>query len=878
MNLRRLLPRQNRDLDLSKEIEFHYETEVEQNLARGMSAEAARLNARRKFGNPTLIREEVYLMSGVSLLEAIWNDICHSVRTLLNNRAFTATAILTLALGIGANTAMFTVVRAVLLKPLEYPDPDRLVFLSLDNPKENVHNVAFSPPRCEQMETSTRSFSVLGCFLRSTENITLSGVGEPEALKGARVSANFLEVLADEDTPGGPAVAMISAALWKRRFGGNVQSIGRSATINSIPYTIIGVLPEEFAFPSPGVDVWVTKPSEWSFLLPRHWRVVATQFAFARLIPGVSLEQARAEMDVMNQHQIAANAKRLDARPGPSIRVVLLKDRIVSNVRPMLWMLFGAVGLVLLIACANLASLMLARALSRSKEFAVRAALGAGRGKLMRQLLVESLVLALAGGLAGVLLAKVILVAIPHINELPLPRAGAIRVDPIVLGFTAVLSVATGILFGMIPSLQGSRPDVADVLRESGSAAGPGSFWRRGTFGISVRGLLVIAQVALSLLLLIGAALLIKSFARLRTVDPGFQPTQLLTMKIPLPPPRYDTVQKRVAFFEELERRVAAVPGVKNAAITRSIPTVQWVFTNVRVEGQPPVAPNEEPTALLQSVTPDYFRTMRIPVRRGRVFTASDNSLGAPPVVIANESFARRFWPSYPDGPSPIGRHVGERADRIGSLEIIGIVADVHEGGFSTKPGPEFYVPLAVNAPQLAYLVIRTAADPRQMVPAIRQALAAVDRDQPLADIRMMEEVFDADLRQRRLTMLLLSVFSGVALVLTLVGLYGAIAYSVTQRTRELGIRRVLGAEHRDILRLVLKQALGLTATGLIIGLGGALAVGRVMGTLLFEVSTTDAGTFVSVAVAFIAVAIAASLIPAWRALRVDPMLALRVG
>ncbi len=881
MNWLRFLRRAGRGAQLTDELEFHLRAELEDNIARGMSAEAARLAAHRKLGNPALIREEIYFMDTAPFVETLWRDIRYSLRTLRKNPVFAATAILTLALGIGGNTAIFTVIHAVLLKPLEYHDPDRLVFLALNNSKQNAPYMPFSLLRCEETRKTARSYTDVGSFLRTPENVTLSGGGDPEALKAARVSANFLDILGiqpqagrsfleEEDTPAGRPVAMISAGLWRRRFAGDPRIAGTTTTIDSTPYTIIGVLPEAFAFPFLGMDIWLTKPSEWSFLRPGWWKSTTTQIAFARLRPQVTLEQARAEMEVLNRQYAGAHPERLDAKTGITVRVELLKDRIVGNVRPMLWILFGAVGFVLLIACANLASLLLARAASRSREFAVRAALGAGRGRLVRQLLAESLLLAIAGGALGVLLAKWSLALLLRISALPLPRAGGIHVDGVVLAFTVALSMATGVLFGLFPSLQVSRPDLADVLRESGAAAG------RATSGH--RSLLVVGQVALSIVLLIGAALLIQSFGRLRHVDPGFQPANLLTMKIPLPPPRYDTVPKRVAFFAQLEQRVVALPGVRGAGIAMSIPTTSWLFTNVDVEGQPKLDDREQPTVQLQSITPDYFRAMRIPLRRGREFTARDNSSGAPPAIIINESFARRFWPTYPAGLSPVGQHMGEGADRIRSAEIVGIVADVREGGLVRQPGPEFYVPLALHVPQAAYLVVQTTGNPVQLAHAIRNEVRAIDQDQSVSDIQTMEEIFDATVGQKRLTMLLLAVFSGIALLLALVGLYGVIAYSVAQRTQEVGIRRALGAGQSDILRLVLSQALRLTCAGVVIGIGGAFAFTRVMKTLLFEIGATDPATFIWVAVVFVAVALAASFAPAWRALRIDPMAALRVG
>jgi putative ABC transport system permease protein len=828
-------------------------------------------------------------MHSTRYLETVCQDIRYSLRTLGRSRVFTATAILTLALGIGGNTAIFTVIRAVLLKPLEYNDPDRLVYLVLDNPKLNGREIPFSLLRYEETRKAAQSFSGVGSYLRTPENVTLSGGGDPVALVGARVSANFLDILGvqpsvgrsflpGEDTAGGAPVAMISSGLWRERFSGDPQVAGKTTTINSIPYTIIGVLPEGFAFPFSKIDVWVTKPSEWSFVPSRFWQSVTTQIAFARLKPEATLAQARAEMEVVNSQYISSNPERPDAKPGLTVRVAPLKERVVSNVQSMLWILFGAAGLVLLIACANLASLLLARASFRSREFAVRAALGAGRGRLMRQLLSESLVLSGIGGAIGTLLTRWSLAAISHTGTLPLPRAEEIQVDAMVLGFTIALSVATGLLFGLFPSFEAARPNLAHILRQGGAAAGRVSSGRLSLPGVSSRSLLVVGQVALSIILLIGAGLLIQSFARLRNVDPGVRTSNLLTMKIPLPPQRYDTSRKRAAFFEELERRIAETPGVRNAAIVKSIPTTPWLFTNVSVDGETQARPGEESNAQLQSVTSDYFSAMGIPLRRGRGFTPRDNAPGAPPVIVINESFARHFWPSYPAGPNPVGQLMSEGADKIRSAPIIGIVADVHEGGLGKKPGPEFYVPLALHAPQIAYLTVRTSNDPLKMADTMRRKVMAIDPDQPVSDIRTIDEVFEAALGQRRLTMLMLGIFAAVALLLALLGLYGAIAYSVTQRTQEVGIRRALGADQIAILRLVLAQALGCTLAGVVIGVAGALAFTRAMKSLLFEVGATDPATFTGVILVFVIVAVVASLIPAWRALRIDPMTALRAG
>ncbi len=802
------------------------------------------------------------------------------------NPAFAVTAMVILALGIGGNTAIFTVIRAALLRPLPYRDPDRLVYFSVANARQPSQNPSFSLAQFKEMKASAKSFAALGAFGRP-ENFALASGGDPEELKGARVSANFLELLGvaplagrsfleEEDQPGGRPVAMISAGLWRRRFGGDPQAVGKEVTLESTGTTIIGVLPEGFDFPYAGVDVWVTRPNEWSLLPPRYWGV-PTLSGFGRLRDCATLEQAGAELTLLQQQFDVANPNPMNSDRSATMRVVLLKDRLVADIRPMLWMMFGAVGFVLLIACANVGSLLLARAASRSREFAVRAALGAGRGRLIRQLLAESMVLAAGGGALGVLLATWALSASARASASILPPgASDIRLDGMVLGFTLLLSIGTGVLFGLFPSVQVSRPDLSEVLRDRG-AAGTG----RGFSPVSMRGLLVAGQVALSIVLLIGAALLIESFYRLHSVDPGFQPKNLLTAKIALPRARYDTDQKREAFFRDLLPRLQQLPGVGDAAVAMLLPTTAWIRTNVTdIEGRPALDPGDAASyAVLQSTTPEYFRTLGIAVKRGREFTARDNTAGSPPVMMVNETFARRLWPEYPGGVNPIGLHVKEGYDKaLGWIEVVGVVADIHEGGLASDAVAEFYLPCAMHPPQTAFVIARTDGDPMHLANAVRERVLEVDRDQPVSDMRTMEGVFEATLGQRRLTMLLLGVFAGVALLLATVGIYGVVAYSVAQRTQEIGIRRALGAHHGDVLRLILAQSLGMALAGIAVGLGGSLALTGVMKGLLFHVQATDPATFAAIAMLFVVVALAGSYLPARRAARIDPMAALRVG
>ncbi len=552
--------------DLDEELEAHLQVEIEENLSRAMRPDEARRAARQKFGNKTLIKENARDAWVFSKFENFMSDIAYASRMIRKTPVFAATAVFTLALGIGGNTAMFTVIRGVLLNPLNYANPDQLVRLTIENHRRNLSQV--TPVRYGQIRNLNMSFTKVGAF-GMREDLTILINGEPKQLKGIRISANFTGILgvkpivgrgflSEEDKPGGPAVAMISDDLWRQSFNGNASIVGKTVTLDSKSYTIAGVLPEQYEFPYAGIDVWLPRPSEWSMVPPQAWAHTATLTVFARLKPKVELKQAQAEMDVLNQEYARSHPEMPDANSGSVVRVQRLKDELIANVRELLWILFGAVGLVLLIACANIASLFLARAAARSREFAVRAALGATRPRLISQLLAESMLLAATGGMVGVLLAKWSLSALAHAGALNLPRAGDIRLDGAVLAFTGVLSIVTGILFGLFPSFQASRPDIADALRDRGEGASQGSH-RKSLLGVSMRSLLVAGQIALSIVLLIGAALLLKSFARLRSVDPGFQPSGLLTLQIALPPLRYDTNTKRTAFWEDLLQRLEGI-------------------------------------------------------------------------------------------------------------------------------------------------------------------------------------------------------------------------------------------------------------------------------------------------------------------------------
>jgi putative ABC transport system permease protein len=808
-------------------------------------------------------------MPVLGFFDTVSRDLLYALRNVRKNPAFAATVILTLALAIGGNTLMFTVIRAVLVKPLQYPDPSRLVSVS----------GGATPVRFAEMQAAARAFTGLGAFT-GQENLTLTGGNEPLVLSGARVSANFLRILGvspqlgrsflpEEDAAGGRAVALISAELWQQRFAGSSAIVGQTADLEGRPFTIIGVLPPRFHFPYPGIDVWLTAPAEWPLMAPKSRALSPFLSIFGRLRPGLNLDQADAEMRGMYRQYLRAHPAMLDAKPKSPETLKPLKERLVGNIRSLLWMLFGAVCFVLLIACANVAGLLLARAAVRSREFAIRAALGAARRRLIGQLLVESILLSSAGGALGLLLAAWGVRVIPHLTAFDLPRAAEIHLDWQVLAFGAALSIATGLVFGLAPSLEASQPDLIGALR----ARGDGAFKGR----LNLRGLLVVAQVALSCILLIGAALLLQSMARLRNVDLGFNSANLLTMRISLPLLRYDTDQKRAAFFQELTRRVNALPGVRGVTAAMFFPMTGLVGTPVQDAAKAPLKLNDRTIATVSVVEPRYFHTLNIPLRRGRDFTERDND-SSPRVAIIDEACARHFWPAYPAGQDPVGQRLLIGGVNQKPVQIIGIAAGVHQNLENTGWPETVYVSFAQDGtPSSAMLALRTIAEPLKFAGMVRQQVRSLDRDQPITAVRTMDELLEAQIGQRRITVILLGAFAGMSFLLAIVGIYGVIAYSVAQRSQEIGIRRALGAQPANILRLVLGQGFQLALAGVTLGLIGAFSLTRVLRHLLFQMSAADPWTFGGTALLFVLVALAASYIPAQRATRIDPMAALRI-
>ena len=803
----------------------------------------------------------------------MWIDLRYAVRMLAKSPGFAMVAILTLALGIGANTAIFTVANTLLLRPLPYADPSRLTLLFADRRGQLQ---GFSYLRYSLLRDQTRSFSGVAAFASDTFNLT--GRGDPEQLSAARVSANFFDVLGvrpelgrifavNGDQPDAKPEVIISHSLWLRRFGAAKGIIGESIALDSRDYTIIGVLPSGFAFSElgPNVDIWSPRLFEHSLVTAERVRLGSGYlYGVARLSSGTTRDQGQAEMDVLNRQYQRGNPGRADVDPNQKVVVRDLQEQVVANFRPALLVLMGAVGFVLLIACANVASLLLSRAFGRKKEIAVRAALGASRGALIRQLIVESLLLAVVSGICGILFGQLCTRELASLTLSNLPSMAGVSMDLPVLAFTVAISLASGILFGLAPALQLSKPDLNTVLRDEGRGS-------TGTRGRNrARSLMVITQVALSIVLLVGSGLLIRSFVRLQTVNLGFDPAQVLTMRIALPPTKYATAVQQITFYNRVLKAVQALPGVQAATISSALPLNPSRRSPMLPEGQPIVPFGQRPILDIQTISPDYARVLRVPLLRGREFTDHDHA-DAPGVAIVNAAAVRRYWPN----DNPIGKRIwlGQRPLPV---EVVGVFSDLKNVTLGDETSPEVILPFPQLPWPLLNLSVRTSGDARGLISAIRRQVSQVDQDQPLTDVQTMEELVSSASQQQRFTMLLLGVFSATALILAIVGIYGVIAYSVAQRTQELGIRMALGADQSDVLKLVVGQGLGLTLTGIAIGLAGAFALTRLMSSLLYQTSATDPIAFGVSALLFTAVALLASYLPARRATRIDPTDALR--
>jgi putative ABC transport system permease protein len=879
--LRALLGREAILRDIDEELRLHIEMETESNVRRGMSHSEAKRAALLSFGNYDGARDAAYGVRGGGLMETLLQDIRYGARVLARHKAFTAVAVITLALGIGANTAIFSVVNELLLRPLPYRDAERIVMLWEVTP-EGRHQNTTSRKNFLAWREQSKSFETLAAF--SDQRANLTGVGDPEEVSTQIASSGLFNVLGvdavvgrtftkDDIQPGAPHVAVLGYGLWQRRFGGDRGVVGRPITLSGEPYTVIGVVPANFQWhirsrsgTGKPAEVWtlLTMPASQSDTGGAwHGRFLSV---VGRLKPGVSREQADAELKTI-EARISEDDPQFSK--GYSAEVIQVREQLVGNVRPALWLLLGAVGFVLLIACANVANLLLARAASREKEIALRTALGARRTRIVRQLLTESLMLALLGGLGGLALAWWGIQALVAISPRDLVNLQGVGLNLTVLGWTLAVVVVTGILFGLVPALEATRLDLNDTLKEGGKGSSGQSARSRG-----LRGALVVAEVALALVLLVSAGLLVKSFARLRNIDTGFRTDNVLTMVVRVPDTKYKEDSQFVNFFHQAEERIRALPGVRSVGIVNYLPLYGGLgsATGFAVEGRPAPPPGEEPSTNVRVSDAGYFQTIGIPVLRGRNFTEVEDA-EARHVVIVSESFARKYFP----GEDPVGKRVAvEMFDKPTPTEIVGVVGDVRYDSLTDAAEPTVYFP----HPELTYpfmtLVIHADGDPTQLTPAIRREISGLDPEQPVSDVRTMTQVMAETVGRARFSTLLFGLFAGLATLLAAVGIFGVMNYSVTLRTREIGLRMALGAQPARVLVLVLRQGLVLTLVGVGLGLAVSLALTRVMSSLLFGVDATDPATFAAIVPLLTAVSLIACYIPARRATRIDPLVALR--
>jgi putative ABC transport system permease protein len=804
-------------------------------------------------------------------MNAFWQDMRFAVRMLRKNWTVTAIVVVVLGLGIGANTSIFSVVNAALLQPLPYADPDRLVRLSEDSP--NVPQMSISYPNFLDWREQNKVFS--GIAAMQFRSLNLTGVDQPERLAGRGVSAEFFDVLGvapalgrsfspAEDRPGVTPVCIISHGLWQRRFGSDAAIVNKQVTMSDTSYTVIGVLPQSYVFGTP-TDVFVPIGLRADEMKERgsHPGI----YAIARLKPGVTVETARAELIAMAQRIGEQYGMK-----GNSATLTPLREVFVGDIRTTLLILLGAVGFVLAIACANVANLLLARAATRNKEMAIRTALGAGRWRLIRQLLTESMMLALVGGTLGLLLALWGVDLLRSASADSLPSTAVIKLDGRVLIFTLGVSLLTGVIFGLAPALGAAQTDLQNTLKEGArGSTGGRRHWLRST--------LVVTEVALSLVLLVGAGLLIKSFLRILDTDPGFKPQNLLTMQLALSAKK-DEGGKVLNFFNDLNRRVAGLPGVEAAAFSNGIPLGATADTSFAVVGRPKAEPGKQPQTMLYITGPEYLQAMGIHLIKGRFFTPQDTQK-SPRVAVIDETFVRQQFPNE----EPLGHFIAGDGKTNPDGEIVGVVAHVKHFGLDAveRVQPQLYLPfnqapndmLPFLAPRMN-LIVRTTADPLSLTAAVRREVQALDPNQPVFNVSTMQQTIDQSLGTQRLSMTLLAILASLALILAAVGIYGVMSYTVSQRTHEIGIRLAIGAQQRDVFRLVLGHGMTLTLIGVVIGLMGAFGLTRLMTRMLFGVEPTDPTTFVGIAILLIGVALVACYLPGRRATRVDPMVALR--
>ncbi|MBI1761613.1 MAG: ABC transporter permease [Acidobacteria bacterium] len=880
--LLRLSP--EREIEIVEELVLHLEAAYEDALAAGWSAAAAEARAvhgydwrllecelsrlERPWHPPAQTVEWLERRGGMRM-ESLWQDLRFGARMLLKQPGFTLIAIVTLALGIGANAAIFSVVNTVLLRPLPFKEPERLVLLR-ETKLPQFPEFAVSPANFLDWQKQNTSFERL-VGMRPV-NLNLTGTGDPERLRGLSVTEGMVALLGiqpqlgrgflpEEHQPGKSNVVLLSHALWQRRFGGDPKIVNQTISLDGQSYTVTGVMPATFHFWERDTELWT--PISFTTQQAQNRGGHNLSRVVGQLKPGVTFEQARTEM-VTIAGRLAAQYPEVST--GSNVMLMPLLDFTVRRIKPALLVLLAAVAFVLLIACANVANLLLARAAGRQKELAIRTAMGAGRGRVVRQLLTESMLLSLAGGVAGLLLATWgtrLLLALAPPN---LPRLSDVSLDGRVLAFTALVTLLTGVIFGLIPAWQATRPNLNETLKDAGrgSTEGGRQFVRNG---------LVVLEVAAALVLLVGAGLMIKSFWRLQQVDPGFNPDKAMIATVSLPKRKYPEEPQQVAFFQQLLEKVSTLPGVQSAGAITVMPLSDDDFVlGFDIGGRPPLPPGAGQSTNYYSVSADYFKTMGIPLRRGRLFTERDTK-DAPHVALINETMAQRIFPNE----DPLGKRINFKGgDKPDWYEIVGIVGDVKHYGLAQQTTLQTYEPYTQQTFSTMTLVARTTGDPLALSAAIRNAVLSLDKEQPVSSLRTLDQLVSTSIEQQQFSMLLLGVFAAVAMLLAAVGIYGVLSYAVTQRTHEIGIRMALGAGQREVLRLVVGQGMRLTLLGVATGLVAAFALTRLMAALLFSVSATDPLTFAAIAVLLLLVAFVACWIPARRATQVDPLIALR--
>jgi predicted permease len=863
--------------ELTEEVEAYLEMLVETKIKEGLQPAEARRAALIELGGVEQVKEKVREVRMGQTLETLWHDLCYGARVLVKNRRFTAVAVFTLALGIGANSAIFSVVHSVLLKPFSFAEPEQLVVAWERCLDQGLPRMVVSPPNFADWRAQNHAFQDLAAYRQQDFNLT--GDGEPELVRGLRMSASMFSMLgaqpllgrdfrADEDQPGAPPAVIISHRFWQRHFDADPKAIGQSLTLGSESATVIGVMPPGFDFPPPIAFRGEARPVQvdlWTQLryAQENQRGAHNLSVLGRLKAGQSLEAAAADLRDITR-RLATDFP--DTNKGWDAFLVPLHEQVVGDVKTALLILPAAVSFVLLIACANVANLLLVRATGRQRELAIRAALGASRRRLICQLLMESLVLSLIGGIIGLLVAEWALKLVTGLAPQNIYRLDRVSLDGRVAGFTLLVSLVTAVIFGLIPAWQTSRLNLVTALKDGSAGASDGA--RRQV----LRNLLVVAEVALAMLLLTGAGLLLRSFIRLQAVPTGFQPEQLMAMTINLPRSTYANHQQRLAFTERLMSRLTALPALQSVAFSSSLPLDTGLQgTDFRVEGRP-VLLGQAPHTYVSIVSPGYFQTMGTPIFQGRDFTAADNG-EAPGVVIINSHLAQQYFP----GENPIGKRV-DMGFRTGTLlEIVGVVADERQDTLQAEPHPGMYLPYAQSPTGLPLiLLVRSAGEAGMIASAVRQQVRELDAQLPVYDVKTMDQVLDKVMARPRFMTFLLALFGALAILLAAVGIYGVVSYSVAQNTRDIGIRLALGAQGGDVLKLVLRQGLILTVCGVVIGAAGAFGLTRLMTSLLFGVTATDPLTFTGVSLLLLMVALLACYLPARRATKVDPMVALR--